>query len=155
MSEIKFVKISPFYCGCGWYDYLSGINFVKTRKNEPIRIPDGTNLTNIRKYLAKNLLIDVSSQYDKEVVEAAENKEILARSLAGMSSNVILKEEAYDAKVKEPAVEAPVEETKAEEATEEIVAEEPIEVATEEIAAEQPAEKAETKSTPKNKKSKK
>ena len=113
MSTIKYVQISPFYCGCGWYDYLSGINFAKTRKNEPIRIPEGTNLTNIRKYLAKNLLIDVTAKYDKTVVEEADNKDILARSLAGMSSNVILKEEAYDVKedAKEKAEEAVVETT--------------------------------------------
>lgn len=124
MNTIKYVQISPFYCGCGWYDYLSGINFARTRKNEPIRIPEGTNLTNIRKYLAKNLLIDVTSKYDKTVIEEADNKDILARSLAGMSSNVILKEEAYDIKedvavtdedvVDEPTIEKTVEEKEVE-----------------------------------------
>ena len=109
MGTIKYVQISPFYCGCGWYDYLSGINFAKTRKNEPIAIPEGTNLTNIRKYIARNLLVDVTAKYDRTVKVEEDNKEILARSLAGMSSNVILKDEAYDAAQKDVTVEEVVE----------------------------------------------
>lgn len=155
MSTIKYVQISPFYCGCGWYDYLSGINFAKTRKNEPIAIPEGTNLTNIRKYIARNLLVDVTAKYDQTVKVEEDNKEILARSLAGMSSNVILKDEAYDAAHEDVAVEE-VEEVSQDENVEEVCEEPNVEeVETTPVANVEAVEKSTSKSSSKKNKSRK
>lgn len=155
MGAIKYVQISPFYCGCGWYDYLSGINFAKTRKNEPIAIPEGTNLTNIRKYIARNLLVDVTAKYDQTVKIEEDNKEILARSLAGMSSNVILKDEAYDAAHEGIAVEE-VEEVSQDENVEEVCEEPNVEeVETTPVANVEAVEKSTSKSSSKKNKSRK
>ena len=117
MNTIKYVKISPFYNGSGWYDSKSGIFFSKKNK-DVIKIKDGVDLTNIKYYIRRNYLIDVTSQYDVEAKKLEEQQHTMKTQANNVSFKTLLKEEAYDVQVKNAETE---EESVVEQKTEEKV----------------------------------
>lgn len=149
---IKYVQISPFYNGAGWYDKISGIFF--DPKVKEYKIPEGTNCAKINTYIIKNLLIDTTHLHNQDVANKKANEEILEKSRTDyFSANMLLKEEKFNPTPKEEAKESVVEETVEEvteiPAEEEVVAEE----AAEEIEAkEEPAAQPKKQAKKKNKK---
>lgn len=143
MNEIKYVKVSPFYNGSGWYDSKSGIFFSKKNENV-IKIKDGIDLSNIRYYIRRNYLIDVTAQYDADTKKKEEQKYTVETQATNVSPKTLLKEEAYEV----PVVKAEIkeEEIKAEEAVEEAVEtyEEAVEAEVEVAQEVQEEEKTET-----------
>ena len=90
----KYVQISPFYNGAGWYDKVSGIFFNPEVKE--YKIPEGTNCSKINTYIIKNLLIDTTHLHNKDVAEKKHSEEVLEKSKSDFySANMLLKEEKY------------------------------------------------------------
>lgn len=54
------VVVSPHYHGNGWYDPKAKMNFFK--RDGVITIPDGTDLTNINRYIRLNYLVVVEDE---------------------------------------------------------------------------------------------
>lgn len=91
---IKYVQISPFYNGAGWYDKISGIFF--DPKVKEYKIPEGTNCAKINTYIIKNLLIDTTHLHNKDVAEKKYSEEVLEKSRSDFySANMLLKEEKH------------------------------------------------------------
>ena len=130
MSEIKYVKISPFYNGPGFYDSKSGIFFSKKNPNA-IKIGDNVDVSNIRYYIRRNYLIDVSTKYDVDARKEAEQKQILENQANNVSFKTLLKEEAYD------NVKAPVEQKEETKTVEDIEKEIELDVTVEDAVEEE------------------
>jgi hypothetical protein len=124
------VQVSPFLGVSEWVDPHSGITFSK--KAGFIEIPDGTDLTNIKKYIRLNQLIFVGG-----TIEEAPKK---------VEAPVVEtpKEPEPEVKVEEPVAETPV----VDESKVEKPAEEHVEVPEE---APEEAPKPKKKGTPKKK----
>ena len=152
MNEIKYVKVSPFYNGSGWYDSKSGIFFSKKNKN-PIKLKEGIDLTTIRYYIRRNYLIDVTAEYDAETKKKEDQRYTVETQAANVSFKTLLKEEAYE----KPVVEKDI----CEEVAEETTSVEEVEVTTDEAdvtiedteeASEEVKERAATKKSSNKKK---
>ena len=58
------VIVSPHYHGNGWYDPKAQMNFFK--RDGVITIPDGTDLTNINRYIRLNYLVVVEDGVEEK-----------------------------------------------------------------------------------------
>ena len=153
MNEIKYVKVSPFYNGSGWYDSKSGIFFSKKNK-EPIKLKEGIDLTSIRYYIRRNYLIDVTAEYDAETKKQKDQKYTMETQATNVSFKTLLKEEAYveDVNDNKPVVEEVKVDTVEE--VDSVASEEETAITDTDTSVEEIQEKATVKKSSNNKKKK-
>lgn len=80
------VYVSPTYHGSGWFDPKAAMNFFK--RDGIVTIPDGTDLTNINRYIKLNYLIKVEEEPVEEIPQV-----VISTANELLSKNVEVVEE--------------------------------------------------------------